>query len=194
MAAVVALFVVGVVTAPPSFAAPSLNVSAKDGLKDGQTVTISGGGFEPGLSNIAVGQCSEGYVGPADCNVQTGATFRTADGGGSIGEFTIVVKEKFGSTDCTVDKCVIAAAPLPTAADEATIAANEVIIPITFGEAAETPPEDGGGDDEGDEGEAGELPKTGLADAVPVIAISALLLLGLGGALRFGFRRQGGVA
>src|SRR5690349_17172016 len=94
-AAALALFVVAIFSASPSFAAPSLEVSATP-LKDGQTVTLSGSGFKPGLKQIAAGQCIEGYTGPGDCSLQGGATFRNADDKGSIGTFTIVVKEKFG--------------------------------------------------------------------------------------------------
>ena len=104
----------GLVTliAAPAFAAPTLNVSQLTGLKDGQTLTISGSGFTPNLASIAIGQCVVGYKGPSDCNTAGGATFRNADGSGSVGSFTIVVKEKFGANDCSKVQCLIAAGPL----------------------------------------------------------------------------------
>ena len=73
------------------------------------------------------------YVGPADCNTSGGATFKNADASGNVSTFTLVVKEKFGAHDCTKEQCVIAAAPLPTNADDATIAANTVVINMSFG-------------------------------------------------------------
>ncbi|MEQ6902536.1 neocarzinostatin apoprotein domain-containing protein [Nocardioides sp. YIM 152588] len=192
----VALLVVTVVAAPPSFAAPSLNVSASSGLSDGQTINISGGGFTANMGQIAVGQCIEGYSGPSDCNLQGGATFRNADGSGSIGSFSITVKQKFGSTDCTVQKCVIAAAPLPTAEDAATIAANRVIIPITFGAPAPAvaPAADTDDTSETDDTTAAddELPKTGVTDNLPMLMGGALAFLLVGGVLRFGARRPDG--
>ncbi|TIC88054.1 LPXTG cell wall anchor domain-containing protein [Nocardioides sp. GY 10113] len=197
-----ALTVVAAVAAPPSFAAPSLNVSASSGLSDGQTVTISGGGFTANMGQIAVGQCIAGYTGPSDCNLQGGATFRNADAGGSIGSFSITVKQKFGSTDCMVQKCVIAAAPLPTAEEPAMIAANRVIIPITFGApepepapaATQTPATTTVADtaETTTATDDDELPQTGAADGLPMLAAGALGLLVVGGALRFGSRRTEG--
>src|SRR6478609_6237289 len=112
LAAAAALLVV-LVTAPPSFAAPALSVSATTDLTDGQKITISGSGFAPNLSSIAIGQCIKGYAGPSDCNTAGGATFRNADASGNVASFTIVVKEKFGAVDCTKQQCVVAASPLP---------------------------------------------------------------------------------
>ena len=205
LAATIALFVVALVGAPPGFAAgPSLEVSAKDGLSDGQEVTLSGKGFAPGMGQIAAGQCIEGYTGPSHCNLQGGATFRNADGAGSIGTFTIVVKEKFGSYDCTKVQCVIAAAPLPTVEDAATVAANQVVIPITFGSGSAEPVaedgEDTGGEDESADGNdvaAGgddSLPKTGAGEAVAFSVLGAVVLLLAGAGLGLGARRLGGVA
>ena len=190
LAAVAALCLVAIVNAPPSFAAPSLNVSQLTGLQDGQTVTISGGGYEPHLSNIAVGQCVAGYTGPADCNTATGATFRNADASGSIGSFTIVVKEKFGSVDCTVDQCVIAAAPLPTTSDAATVAANQVVHQMSFGAAPEeAAPED----TTTTTASGGELPQTGPGDELPAIALGGTTMVLLAGAVLLVTRRGGSV-
>lgn len=204
-AAALALFVVAVFCASPSFAAATLEVSAKDGLKDGQTVTLSGGGYKSGLKQIAAGQCVEGYTGPGDCNLQGGATFRNADAKGSIGTFTIVVKQKFGPHDCTKIKCVIASGPLPTAEDKATVAANQVIIPITFGTAAAEAPAAAApaaapvaaapaADAAAAPAAATELPKTGASDMLPMIVVGAGLFLLLGVGLQVGTRRKGGIA
>src|SRR6478735_8972733 len=139
LAAAAAILVV-LVTAPPSFAAPTLSVSATTGLTDGQTVTISGSRFAPNLSSIAIGQCIKGYAGPSDCNTAGGATFRNADASGNVASFTIVVKEKFGAHDCVQNDCVIAAAPLPTNADAASVTANTYIVDISFASAAPATP------------------------------------------------------
>ena len=138
--AVVGALLVVLVTAPPSFAAPTLKISATDGLKDGQTVTISGSGFAANMSSIAIGQCITGYKGPADCNTSGGAQFKNADASGNVSSFTIVVKEKFGSHDCTKEQCLIAAGPLPTAVDAATVKANTYETKISFGSAAPAAP------------------------------------------------------
>ncbi len=197
LAAVAALCLVAIVNAPPSFAAPSLNVSQLTGLQDGQTVTISGGGYEPHLSNIAVGQCVAGYTGPADCNTATGATFRNADASGSIGSFTIVVKEKFGSVDCTVDQCVIAAAPLPTTSDADTIAANQVVHQMSFGaapeEAAPEEPAITPEDTTTTTASGEELPQTGPGDELPAIALGGTTMVLLAGAVLLVTRRGGSV-
>ncbi|MCL3818709.1 neocarzinostatin apoprotein domain-containing protein [Aeromicrobium wangtongii] len=199
-----ALFVVAIMGAAPSYAAASMDVSATQGLKDGQKITISGSGFTPGLKQIAAGQCVEGYTGPGDCNLQGGATFRNADAKGSIGTFTIVVKQKFGPHDCTKVKCVIAAGPLPTVADAKTVKANEVIMPMTFGAAAEAPaaapaaetPAAAAPATEAADAPAAasELPKTGAGDVLAYAVVGAGLFLLVGAGLRFGVRTKGGIA
>jgi hypothetical protein len=178
---VLALLVVTLIAAP-AYAAPTLNVSQLTGLTDGQTLTISGSGFEPNLASIAIGQCVVGYAGPSDCNTSGGATFRNADASGSVGSFTIVVKEKFGANDCTKVQCLIAAGPLPTAADEATVAANTVEHKMSFGApaapaataSATTAPTTDPGD---------ALPQTGAGDSIPVLLLGATALLAIGGGL-----------
>lgn len=192
VAAALALFVITIAGAPPSFAAPSVQISAFDGLSDGQKITVSGKGFQANLSQIAVGLCKEGYTGPKDCYLP-GATFRTADGSGSIGSFQITVTQKFGGTDCKVDKCVIGIGPLPTAQDAATIKANSFNQPVTFG-AAEAPAKEVADDDTTTDEAAAELPKTGAGDLLPILVIGAGLLLIVGGGLRFGLRNAGGPA
>lgn len=182
LVAVAALALV-LVTAPPSFAAPTLTVSASQNLQDGQTVTISGSGFDAGLKGIAIGQCRKGYVGPGDCNLQGGAKFRDADASGNVSSFDIVVKEKFGTIDCTKETCVIAAGPLPGAADDATVKANTYVIEMSFGAAAEPTPSaqpsvaatTAAAPTTGD-----TLPKTGAGDSVPVLLLGATALVAAG--------------
>jgi hypothetical protein len=192
LAAVAALAVV-LITAPPSFAAPTLDVSATTGLTDGQIITISGSGFEANLSSIAIGQCSEDYVGPADCNTSGGAQFKNADASGNVSSFTIKVSESFGSVDCTKEQCVIAAAPLPTNADDATIAANTYVVDISFGAAAEPSASTSATTAPADTDTDATLPKTGAGDSVPVLMLgaSALLAAGIGVMLLVPGRRRG---
>ncbi|GAA4368204.1 neocarzinostatin apoprotein domain-containing protein [Nocardioides caricicola] len=179
LAVVGALLLVTLVAAP-AFAAPTLNVSQLTGLTDGQTVTVSGSGFEPNLPSIAIGQCIEGYSGPSDCNTAGGATFRNADANGNVASFTITVKEVFGGHDCTQITCMIAAAPLPNATDEATIAANTVELAISFGAPepapSQTPTTEPAPTGSGQEG----LPQTGAGDSIPAILLAATAMLAIG--------------
>lgn len=194
LAAVAAILVV-LVTAPPSFAAPALTISATTGLSDGQTVTISGAGFAANLKGIAIGQCVEGYTGPGDCNLAGGAKFRDADANGKVASFTVVVKEVFGAHDCTKVQCVIAGAPLPNAADAATISANTFSTKITFGAAATAEPSASASATAttAPVTDASTLPKTGAGDSVPVLMLgaSALLAAGIGVMLLVPGRRRG---
>lgn len=193
--AAVAAIVVVLVTAPPSFAAPTLTISATTGLTDGQTVTISGAGFAPNLKGLAIGQCVEGYTGPGDCNLAGGAKFRDADASGKVASFTVVVKQVFGAHDCTKVQCVIAGAPLPTASDAATIAANTYATKITFGAAAATtaPSPTAAATTTTAPSDTSTLPKTGAGDSVPVLMLgaSALLAAGIGVMLLVPGRRRG---
>jgi LPXTG-motif cell wall-anchored protein len=190
LAAVAALLLVTLVAAP-AFAAPSMNVSQLTGLQDGQTLTISGSGFEPNLNSIAIGQCVEGYTGPADCNTATGATFRNADAQGNFGPLTIKVAEVFGDFDCTKVQCMIAAAPLPNAVDAATVSANTVEMNISFASAEAPAPTETADPD--DEVATDPLPQTGAGDSIPalLLAATAMLAIGAGLVLLVPSRRRG---
>lgn len=194
LAAAAAVLVV-LVTAPPSFAAPTLSISQTQGLQDGQKLTISASGYQASLGDIAIGQCIAGYTGPADCNTVGGAVFKDADASGKVAAFTIIVKEKFGTHDCTKEQCVIAGAPLPTTSDKATISANTYVTNISFGStAAETTaasPTTAATEATG--GTTTDLPKTGAGDSVPVLALgaTALLAAGVGVMLLVPGRRRG---
>lgn len=205
LAAALALFVLTVVAAPPSFAAPSVTVSATTGLTDGQTVTVTGSGFDANLKGIAVGQCIEGFTGPTDCNLQGGATFRNADASGAIAEVTLKLAETFGTTDCTKVQCVIGVAPLPTNASDAVVAANTSVTKLTFGAAAEeettaaapttsAAPTAAATTTTTEREAAADLPKTGPSDSLPVMLIgaSALLLTGFGMLVAVPRRRRPG--
>lgn len=191
LAGAVALFFVTFLSAPPAFAQATIEVSQLEGLKDGQSVTISGAGFSPGMKEIALGQCVEGANGPSMCNIATGATFKDADGSGNIASLTIVVKEKFGAYDCTTQQCTIGAQPLPGTASDAEVAANTVYHNISFGEPAAAAPAEpaaaapvaaGGGD---------ELPKTGPGQELALALVLGTLMLILGGATLWFMPRRG---
>ena len=173
LAAIGALLLVTLVAAP-AFAAPAMSVSQLTGLTDGQTITISGSGFKPNLSSIAMGQCVEGYNGPSDCNTAGGATFRNADANGNVAPFTITVKEVFGAHDCTKVQCMIAAAPLPErdrrrdrrrqhGRDEDQLRAAPRRL-------SETPTPTAAADS-GVDSETETLPQTGAGDSVPTLLL-----------------------
>lgn len=115
----------------PAFAA-GLSVSATNGLVDGDSITVSGSGFTPDMTQIAVGQCIAEFNGPADCNLAGGAQFVNADSSGSFGPVTLKLAESFNGFDCTARSCVIAAQILPSSADADTVAANTTLTPISF--------------------------------------------------------------
>ncbi|KHL15797.1 neocarzinostatin family protein [Mumia flava] len=199
-----ALGVVMLVAAPAASAAPQLDVSETTGLSDGQSITVDGSGFDPNLEGIAVGQCKEGFTGPSDCNLQGGATFRNADGSGTIATVTLKLAESFNGIDCTTQQCVIGAAPLPTASSQAVVDANTAIVPLEFGAAA------GGGAEEASapaeapaqapaeaapaQADAGALPKTGPTDSLPVLLLAGAALVLPGAALMLALpsRRRSG--
>lgn len=190
-----AMLVLLVVAAAPGFAAPTLTISQLTGLTDGQTITISGGGFQANLKTIAIGECTADYTGPADCNTAGGAQFRDADANGKVSSFTIKVKIKFGNNDCSKVQCVIAGAPLPTNADAATVKANTAVYKISFGTAASASasPSATASASAGTTGD--EIPKTGAGDSLPVFVLVAgtLLAAGVGVVLLVPGRRREGV-
>ncbi len=54
-------------------------------LTEGQTITVTGSGFRPGLKSVAVGLCREGYTnGLKDCDLGGGATFVNVDAKGNL--------------------------------------------------------------------------------------------------------------
>ena len=85
-------------TAPTS-AGPSITVTPATGLKNGQTVTITGSGFVAGDSLFAV-ECLTTATSAADCNT-AGATPITANSDGTLPSTTFTVKTgTIGSGAC----------------------------------------------------------------------------------------------
>ncbi|MDX6744357.1 neocarzinostatin apoprotein domain-containing protein [Actinocorallia sp. A-T 12471] len=119
-----------------------LTVSATEGLTDGQTITVEGSGFKPGLTGIAVGPCIEGYTnGLNHCDLDHGAKFVSADDKGNLPKVTLELHPQFKEYDCLKQQCVIGAAPLPDAVPSSVLKANTVNVPLMFEGATFTPTE-----------------------------------------------------
>lgn len=111
---------------------PSLNAAPVTDLTEGQKITVTGGGFRPGLQSVAIGLCKEGYKGPGDCDLGGGATFVNIDARGGFPAVTLTARARFGGTDCTRRQCVIGVAPLPGKAPPAIVAANTAVVNVGF--------------------------------------------------------------
>ncbi|MFC6879312.1 MULTISPECIES: neocarzinostatin apoprotein domain-containing protein [Actinomadura] len=111
---------------------PSLHAAPVAGLVPGQKITVSGGGFRPGLRSVAVGVCRAGYTGPGDCDLAGGATFVNIDADGRFRTVTLTARPKFGGTDCMARQCVIGVAPLPGKAPPAIVRANTAVVNVGF--------------------------------------------------------------
>lgn len=121
------------VTAAPAAAKASLKVSKTTGLKDGDSITVTGTGFTKGLTDLALGQCVKNPTGPTDCNLSGGAVFAKTDSSGKTEKVTLKLSKSFNGKECGTDGCVIAAQLLPSAHDDATVKANAVSVKIVFG-------------------------------------------------------------
>ncbi|MFC9971104.1 neocarzinostatin apoprotein domain-containing protein [Spirillospora sp. NPDC127200] len=111
---------------------PVLTAAPVTDLTEGQKITVTGGGFRPGLQSVAVGLCEQGYTGPADCDLGGGATFVNIDAEGGFPAVTLTARARFGGTDCTRRQCVIGVAPLPGKAPPAIVRANTAIVNVGF--------------------------------------------------------------
>ncbi len=174
-----------------------ISASKTSGLTDGDQVTVTGSGFTPGMTQIAVGQCIAEVSGPAHCHLTGGALFVNADDNGDIPSVTLTIAERFNEYDCTQQQCVVGAQILPGTADDDVVAANTHIVNIDFASNDPEPdpdpePEaDADGDDSDGEQEStttnttsggnDNLAQTGPGDELPVAGLwsTALLMLGL---------------
>lgn len=127
---------VGAVGLPvrPAYAAgqATVEVTASTGLAPGQKVTVSGRGFQPGLRAVAVGQCSEGYTGPAHCDLSAGATFVNIDADGRLPKVVLTMVASVHGVDCLTRQCVIGVGPLPGTNPKPLVDANTVNVRIGF--------------------------------------------------------------
>ncbi|WP_157387670.1 neocarzinostatin apoprotein domain-containing protein [Nocardia terrae] len=146
-----ALALAAALAGPAAFAAAdpgapaALHLSATTDLAEGQRVTVSGSGFQPGLAAVAVGLCKQGFTnGLKDCDLDGGATFVNIDGEGGFKTLTLTLHARFKEIDCTRQQCVVAAAPLPGTEPAAVIQANSAAVTMSFAGArlppAATPP------------------------------------------------------
>ncbi|MFF0493697.1 GPS-CTERM domain-containing protein [Nocardia sp. NPDC004068] len=111
----------------------SLQVSAAQGLTDGQRISVRGNGFRPGLAAVAVGLCRENFSnGLRDCDLDGGATFVNIGDDGTLPVVELIAHPTFKQIDCTAQRCVIAAAPLPGTEPPAVIAANSAAVAVDF--------------------------------------------------------------
>ncbi|MGC8499176.1 MAG: neocarzinostatin apoprotein domain-containing protein [Acidimicrobiales bacterium] len=100
--------------AVPTPTTPSVTVSKNSGLKNGQTVTVTGSGFTPGDSVYAV-ECLKGATGQSSCDLTT-ATAITVNTDGTLPStsFTVVTgavaSGTCGTTAANARNCVIAVA------------------------------------------------------------------------------------
>jgi hypothetical protein len=130
-AAVLALTAAPSAQADPGPAA--IQVSASNGLTEGQRITVDGNGFRSGLASVAVGLCKKGFTnGLRDCDLTGGATFVNVTDDGALPTVTLTARPRFNDIDCTQQQCVIAAAPLPGAEPPAIIAANSAEVAVDF--------------------------------------------------------------
>ncbi|MEV6300000.1 neocarzinostatin apoprotein domain-containing protein [Actinoplanes sp. NPDC051861] len=167
----------------PAVAAPKLTVSKTSGLKDGDTVTVSGSGFTPNLKNIALGQCIKNPQTSTDCNLAGGAVFVNADSSGKTSKISLKLATTFDDHKCGTNGCVIAAQILPSAAEPAVVAANKAQVPITFTSSGGTTASPKTSTTTAAAATADEaLPKTGpgLEWATMALIGSAFLLPGMG--------------
>lgn len=132
--ALAAALALGPATAPASAAdGPSLRLSKAEGIVQGDKIKVDGSGFKPGLQQIAVGLCIEGYTnGLKHCDLEGGATFVNADGKGRIPTVTLTVSTRFLDFDCLARQCVVGAGPLPGAVPDAVQKANVVTTRLGF--------------------------------------------------------------
>ncbi len=98
----------------PTPTTPSVTVSKNSGLKNGQTVTVTGSGFTPGDSVYAV-ECLKGATGQSSCDLTT-ATAITVNTDGTLPSTSFkvvtgaVASGTCGTTAANARNCVIAVA------------------------------------------------------------------------------------
>ncbi|MQY26125.1 neocarzinostatin apoprotein domain-containing protein [Nocardia aurantia] len=143
-------FAAAVLAAAPIAAAPAmadpappavLHVSATTDLADGQRITVSGSGFQPGLPAVAVGLCRQNYTnGLTDCDLGGGAGFVNIAADGTFKTLTLTLHPRFKEIDCLKQQCEVAAAPLPGTQPVPVITANTAVTPMAFAGATFAPP------------------------------------------------------
>ncbi|MFD3326630.1 neocarzinostatin apoprotein domain-containing protein [Streptomyces sp. NPDC058701] len=110
----------------------TVRVSDATDLTEGQRITVSGQGFQAGLTSVAVGLCTKGYTSNKDCDLGGGARLVTIGPDGVLPTVTLSVRSKVAGADCLTTACVVGVAPLPSGTPPHLIAANSVQIPVGF--------------------------------------------------------------
>ncbi|MFF3501741.1 neocarzinostatin apoprotein domain-containing protein [Streptomyces sp. NPDC003247] len=108
----------------------TVTVSRTTGLTEGQRITVTGQGFTPGLTSVAVGLCAEHYRSNADCDLTGGAALVNIDARGRLPEVTLTVHGTVAGTDCRTKQCVVGVSPLPTGTPASLRPPNTVDIRI----------------------------------------------------------------
>jgi hypothetical protein len=103
--ATAALVALVTLAGPAAAAGPSITVSPSSGLRNGQTVTVTGAGFTPNYANMVVVQCAASATGANGCDTND-VKFTKANAQGAF-TATLTVRSSFGSTDCTEVTCIV---------------------------------------------------------------------------------------
>jgi len=132
LAAVFALGGFGPAGAAGAASAASASVTPAAGLLDGQSVTVTGAGFDPD-AQVGLAECLTGMVGTAECDL-AGDRFVTTDASGSFSSafrVTRVITVGGSLTDCaTAGACVLGLEETADAAVTATVALSFADVPI----------------------------------------------------------------
>ncbi|MFI6653059.1 neocarzinostatin apoprotein domain-containing protein [Streptomyces sp. NPDC050529] len=111
-------------------AGATVTVSKATGLVEGGHVTVTGEGFRPGLTSVAVGLCKKGYRDNKDCDLTGGAALVNIDAHGRLPKVTLTVHRTVAGADCRTTPCVVGVSPLPAGTPASLRPPNTVDIPI----------------------------------------------------------------
>jgi hypothetical protein len=130
--AVLSMVVFGSFGSAGAAAAARAALTPAAGLLDGQSVVVSGAGFDPDVQ-VGMAECLTGTVGTAECD-PAGVHFTTTDGSGSFStpvRVTRVINVAGSLTDCaTPGACVLGLQETPDPAVTATVAISFADVPI----------------------------------------------------------------
>ncbi|MFD7432129.1 neocarzinostatin apoprotein domain-containing protein [Streptomyces sp. NPDC059818] len=111
-------------------AGATVTVSQATGLVEGGHITVTGKGFRPGLTSVAVGLCKQGYRDNKDCDLSGGAALVNIDAHGRLPEVRLTVHRTVAGADCRTTQCVVGVSPLPAGTPASLRPPNTVDIPI----------------------------------------------------------------
>ena len=132
--ALASLFAFGAFGVAGAAGTVSAAVTPASGLLDGQSVVVSGTGFDPGVQ-VGMAECQSGSVDTTGCDL-AGTTFTTTDGSGSFStsfHVTRVIDVAGSLTDCaTAGACVLGLEETSDPAVTATVALSFADVPIAL--------------------------------------------------------------